>query len=81
MCSWTTPPAVWPKSRRSKPDGRVPDKKTYRHGTDEQGRQIAVVAATEDGALTHAKFSFYDGRGVLTESVEFSGSAGRKITV
>ena len=55
-------------------DGHVLYKKIYRYVIDERGRQVAVVAATEDGALAHAEFSFYDDRGLLAETIEFSGS-------
>ncbi len=55
-------------------DGHVLYKKVYRYVMDERGRPSAVVAATEEGALAHAEFSFYDDRGVLTESIEISGS-------
>jgi len=54
-------------------DGRVLYRKLYRYATDDRGRLVAVVAATEEGALAHAEFSFYDNRGMLAESVEFSG--------
>lgn len=54
-------------------DGDVVYKKLYRYGTDEEGRESAVVAATEDGELSHADFSFYDERGILVEEVEFNG--------
>jgi len=54
-------------------DGRVLYRTLYRYVIDEQGRQVAVVAATEEGALSHAEFSFYDSRGLLTESIELSG--------
>lgn len=57
-----------------KADGYVVYKKIYRYGSDERGRESAVVAATEDGALAHADFSFYDDRGILLEEVEISGS-------
>jgi len=55
-------------------DGHVLYKKLYRYGNDERGRESAVVAATEDGALAHADFSLYDDRGVLMEEVGISGS-------
>lgn len=54
--------------------GRVLYKKLYRHVADERGRQVAVVAATEDGGFAQAEFSFYDARGVLSETIELSGS-------
>ena len=55
-------------------DGRVRYKKLYRYGRDDRGRESAMVAATDDGALAHANFSFYDDRGVLIEELEISGS-------
>jgi len=55
-------------------DGHVLYRKVYRYVMDEEGRPVAVVAATEEGALAQAEFNFYDRRGLLTESVEFSGS-------
>jgi hypothetical protein len=54
-------------------DGDVVYKKLYRYGIDEEGRESAVVAATEDGELSHADFSFYDERGILVEEVEING--------
>lgn len=55
-------------------DGHVLFKKIYRYGSDEHGRESAMVAATEDGALAHAVFSLYDDRGILVEEIEMSGS-------
>ena len=56
-----------------KTDGDLVYKKLYRYGSDEEGRESAVVAATEDGVLSHADFSFYDERGILVEEVEING--------
>ena len=41
---------------------------------DEQGRQVATIAATEDGQLAHAEFELYDDRGVLTEDLAITGN-------
>lgn len=57
-----------------KPDGHVLYKKIYRYGFDEQGRQVAVIAATDDGQLAHAEFNLYDERGVLTEDLAITGN-------
>ena len=56
------------------PDGHVRYKKFYRYGFDEQGRQVAMIAATDDGQLAHAEFDLYDERGVLTEDLAFTGN-------
>lgn len=55
-------------------DGHVLYKKIYRYGSDEHGRESAVVATTEDGVLAHADFSLYDVRGGLIEEIEVSGN-------
>ena len=57
-----------------KPDGYVLYKKIYRYGFDEQGRQVAMIAATDDGQLAHAEFNLYDERGVLTEDLAITGN-------
>jgi len=57
-----------------KPDGHALYKKIYRYGFDEQGRQIAMIAATDDGQLAHAEFNLFDERGVLTEDLEMTGN-------
>ena len=57
-----------------KPDGYVLYKKIYRYGFDEQGRQVAMIAATDDGELAHAEFNLYDGRGVVTEDLAITGN-------
>lgn len=54
-------------------DGHVLYKKIYRYGSDERGRESAVVAATEHGELAHAVFSLYDDNGILAEELELSG--------
>lgn len=56
------------------PDGHVLYKKLYRYGFDEQGRQVAMIAATDDGQLAQAEFSFYDNRGVLAEEIALTGN-------
>jgi len=55
-------------------DGEVRYKKIYRYGSDERGRESAVVATTEDGVLAHADFRLYDDRGILVEEIEVSGN-------
>jgi hypothetical protein len=55
------------------PDGTVAYKKIFRYGTDERGRQTALVAATDTGAFTNAEFAIYDNRGFLTEELYVSG--------
>src|SRR5262245_9111522 len=55
------------------PDGTVAYKKIFRSSIDEQGRQTALVAATDTGAFTHAEFAIYDNRGFLTEELYVSG--------
>jgi hypothetical protein len=57
-----------------KPDGHVLYKKIYRYGFDEQGRQVAMIAATDDGQLAHAEFNRYDERGVVTEDLAVTGN-------
>jgi len=57
-----------------KPDGHALYKKVYRYGLDERGRQVAVIAATDDGQLAHAEFNVYDERGVLTEDLAITGN-------
>ncbi len=57
-----------------KPDGHILYKKIYRYGFDEQGRQVAMIAATDDGELAHAEFNLYDERGVLTEDLAITGN-------
>lgn len=57
-----------------KPDGHALYKKIYRYGFDEQGRQVAMIAATDDGELAHAEFSLYDERGVVTEDLAITGN-------
>jgi hypothetical protein len=57
-----------------KPDGHVLYKKMYRYGFDEQGRQVAMIAATDDGELAHAEFNQYDEGGVLTEDLAITGN-------
>lgn len=57
-----------------KPDGRVLYRKFYRYGFDEQGRQVAMIAATDDGQLAEAEFSLYDDRGTLLEDLAFTGN-------
>jgi hypothetical protein len=54
------------------PDGTVAYKKIFRYGIDEQGRQTALVAATDTGAFTNAEFRVYDNRGFLTEELHVS---------
>lgn len=56
------------------PDGQVLYKKLYRYGFDEQGRQVAMIAATDDGQLAQAEFSFYDDRGALAEEIALTGN-------
>ena len=56
------------------PDGHVLYKKIYRYGFDEQGRQVAAIAVTEDGQLAHAEFDLYDERGLLTEDLAITGN-------
>ena len=56
------------------PDGHALYKKIYRYGFDEQGRQVAMVAATDDGQLAHAEFNLYDERGVVTEDLAITGN-------
>lgn len=55
------------------PDGTVTNRKQFRYGVDEQGRQLALVAATDDGLFAHAEFSLYDSRGLLAEQIMVSG--------
>jgi antitoxin component YwqK of YwqJK toxin-antitoxin module len=55
------------------PNGRLIYKKIFRYGLDEQGRQTALVAATDTGAFTHAEFEIYDHRGFLAEELYISG--------
>jgi len=55
-------------------DGNVRYRKSYRYGQDEQGREAAVVATTEDGALAYAHFKFYDDRGDLVEEIAINGN-------
>lgn len=55
------------------PDGTVAYKKLFRYSIDGQGRQTALVAATDTGAFTHAEFAIYDDRGFLTEELYVSG--------
>ncbi len=55
------------------PDGRVTSRKQFRYGIDEQGRQLALIAVTEDGLFAHAEFSLYDDRGLLAEHIMVSG--------
>ncbi|MEQ1656045.1 MAG: hypothetical protein ABL960_10130 [Nitrospira sp.] len=57
-----------------KPDGHVLYTKIYRYGFDEQGRQVAMIAATDDGQLAHAEFNLYDERGVITEDLAITGN-------
>ena len=57
-----------------KPDGHVLYTKIYRYGFDEQGRQVAMIAATDDGQLAHAEFNRYDERGVVTEDLAITGN-------
>lgn len=57
-----------------KPDGHVLYKKIYRYGFDEQHRQVAMIAATDDGQLAHAEFNLYDERGVLSEDLAITGN-------
>ena len=56
------------------PDGQALYKKIYRYGFDEHGRQVAMIAATEEGELAHAEFDLYDDRGVLTEDLAITGN-------
>ena len=56
------------------PDGHALYKKIYRYGFDEQGRQVAMIAATDDGELAHAEFNLYDERGVVTEDLAITGN-------
>lgn len=62
------------EERTIEPDGHVLYRKIYRYGFDEQGRQVATIAATEDGQLAHAEFDLYDERGVLTEDLAITGN-------
>ena len=62
------------EERTIEPDGHVLYKKIYRYGFDEQGRQVAMIAATGDGELAHADFDLYDQRGVLTEDLAITGN-------
>jgi len=57
-----------------KPDGHVLYKKIYRYGFDEQGRQVAMIAATDDGEFAHAEFNLYDEGGVVTEDLAITGN-------
>lgn len=57
-----------------KPDGHVLYKKIYRYGFDEQGRQVAMIAATDDGEFAHAEFNLYDEDGVVTEDLAITGN-------
>jgi YD repeat-containing protein len=56
------------------PDGHVLYRKVYRYGFDEQGRQVAMIAATDEGQLAYAEFNLYDERGVLTEDLAITGN-------
>ena len=56
------------------PDGHVLYKKLYRYGFDEQGRQVAMIAATDDGQLAHAEFNLYDEHGAVTEDLAITGN-------
>lgn len=62
------------EERTIKPDGHALYKKIYRYGFDEQGRQVAMIAATDDGQLAYAEFNLYDERGVLTEDLAITGN-------
>jgi antitoxin component YwqK of YwqJK toxin-antitoxin module len=55
------------------PNGTLIYKRIFRYGLDEQGRQTALVAATDTGAFTHAEFEIYDHRGFLAEELYISG--------
>ena len=57
-----------------KPDGHVLYKKIYRYGFDEQGRPVAMIAATDDGEFAHAEFNLYDEDGVVTEDLAITGN-------
>jgi len=57
-----------------KPDCHVLYKKIYRYGFDEQGRQVAMIAATDDGEFAHAEFNLYDEGGVVTEDLAITGN-------
>lgn len=55
-------------------EGTLKYRKLFAYGYDSDGRETAVVAASQDGAFNHAEFSIYDDRGNLSESVAYSGS-------
>lgn len=62
------------EERTVEPDGHVLFKKLYRYGFDAQGRQVAMIAATDDGELAHAEFNLYDERGVVMEDLAITGN-------
>lgn len=55
------------------PDNTVSYRKLFRYGIDEQGRQSAQLAVTDNGLLAHAEFSIYDDRGSLAEEIVITG--------
>lgn len=55
------------------PNGTLGSKRVFRYGFDEEGRQTALVTATDTGTFTHAEFSIYDERGFLAEEIYISG--------
>jgi hypothetical protein len=51
------------------PDGALVSRKLYRYAMDDRDRPSARVAVTEEGTFAHVEFTFYDGRGLLSEEV------------
>jgi YD repeat-containing protein len=55
------------------PDHTLGYRKLFRYALDEQARESAQVAATDEGLFAHALFSLYDVRGLLTEELLITG--------
>jgi hypothetical protein len=57
-----------------KSDGTLMYRNLFAYGYDSRGRETAVVAASPDGAFSHAEFSTYDKRGYLSEKFHVNAS-------
>lgn len=55
-------------------DGTLKYRKLFAYGYDADGRKTAVVAASQDGTFKHGEFLIHDSKGLLSESLFYTGS-------
>ena len=55
-------------------EGTLIYRKHFAYGFDSEGRETAVVAASQDGTFNHGEFLIHDSKGLLSESLFYTGS-------